>query len=304
MDYLVRPATLADKTAIAPFVTDTFDWGDYVQDRYEDWLTDKASYNAVAVHDGAPIGFGRGLLSSPTELWMQSARVHPEHRGNQLNGLIGRQIVEWASIGGARVARLLIEDRDTASKRSVVKMGYREVSQWYFAVRDIINRDPQPTGNGGKRVRGDERLRPASTAETEPAFMAWSTSDLMRASRSLFTRNWVWRKLVVTDLEAAAKEQCLYESASGWAIITYTAGRDMTVSWMMSNPDDTFRLIRAILDRGVETDARGLQFFLPSLEEVEAALTRIGCTIKRMSIWEKAISPSSPERGRMARVES
>jgi len=53
MDYLVRPATLADKTAIAPFVTDTFDWGDYVQDRYEDWLTDKASYNAVAVHDGA-----------------------------------------------------------------------------------------------------------------------------------------------------------------------------------------------------------------------------------------------------------
>lgn len=289
MQYSIRKATATDKKAIAPFTTDTFDWGDYVQDRFDQWLADPASHNVVATLDGDPIGFARGVLPSPTELWLQGGRIHPDHRGNEVMDAMSTVIVDWAAHQGARVARALIEDWNTSSRRSIEKAAFREVSQWVYATREIINRDPQPTGNGGKRVRGDERLRPASSAETEPAFMAWSTSDLMRASRSLFAVNWVWRKLETDDLTLSAKEHSLFESASGWAIITRTVDQYMNVAWMMANPDDTFRLIRAVLDRAIETDAKGLHFFLPVLDETTAALNRIGCATKTMSIWEKSI---------------
>lgn len=289
MGYSIRLATPGDKAAIAPFTTDTFDWGDYVQERYDDWLADESGHNIVTTFDGIPIGFARSRMLSPTELWLQGGRVHPDHRGNQVISGMTRAMEEWGAEQGARVSRSLIEDWNKPAQRSVERNGYRKVSQWYFATREIINRNPQPTGNGGKRVRGDERIRPASTAESDPAFMAWSTSDLMRAGRSLFATEWAWRRLTLDDLNESARNDSLYESASGWAIITRNLDQFLSVSWMMANPDDTFRLIRAILDWGIETDAKGLEFFAPVTEELTAALTRIGCTTKTMSIWERSI---------------
>lgn len=289
MEYTIRLATPEDKAAIAPFTTDTFDWGDYVQERYDDWLADERSHNLVTTFEGAPIAFARSRMLSPTELWLQGGRVHPDHKGKQIIEGLTKAMETWGVSQGARISRNLIEDWNSPAQRSVEKQGYRKVSQWCFATREIKNRDPQPTGNGGKRVRGDERIRPASSAEAEPAYMAWSTSDLMRSGRSLFAADWAWRRLTLEDLNVSARNDALYESASGWAIITRTSEQFLNVSWMMTNPDDTFRLIRAILDWAIETDAKGLEFFAPATDEMTSAFDRIGCTTKPMSIWERSI---------------
>ncbi|MDH5420851.1 MAG: GNAT family N-acetyltransferase [Acidimicrobiia bacterium] len=286
--YTIRPAVADDKSDLASFTQSTFDWGDYITERFDSWLTDPDGHLIVVELEGRAVGVARAGLLSPSELWLQGSRVHPDHRGRRLSEDMSAELQRWGVERGAAVVRLYIEDWNLAPQHLVTTGGFRRVSRWLLGHRDIVNRDPQPTGNGGLRVPGDERLRPAPKAEAEPAFMAWSTSEIGRAARGLFVNNWSWRQLTVSDLEAAAPEGTFLESASGW-VLASRSDQQLAVSWMMGNTEDTYRLVRAVLDRAIETAATKLGFLVPATEALQTALTRIGCDLEPGSIWEKSL---------------
>lgn len=290
MDPVIRPGRITDLGALETFTSETFSWGDYVPASFERWLSQDASSVAVAVdEEDVPIALARAVLVSDTEMWLHAARVHPDHRRRGLASAINEHLLDWGRAHRAIVARLLIEDWNEAAQTQVATAGYRPVSAWVWAHRAILDRDPQPTGNGGKRVPGPERLKIAHAVEAESAFLAWSTSSLMRMGRGLFAAGWTWRRLKVDDLATAAKSRTFFESPSGWAMITTEELGAMSVDWMMATPDDTFRLVRAILDRAIETDARNLAFFAPATVETTDAFSRIGCTINGSTIWERGL---------------
>ncbi len=290
MDPAIRPGRASDLRSIRSFSTDTFTWGDYVPDRFEAWLEDANASTIVAVDEGdTPIALSRAVMVSPTELWLHAARVHPDHRRKGIGVAMNRSLLDWGRSQGALVARLLVEDWNEVAQAQVAKAGYRPVSKWVWATRQIVNRDPQPTGNGGKRVEGPERLRSALAVESEPAFLAWSTSRLMRMARGLFAVEWKWRRLTVDDLAAAAKDHSFFDCPSGWAIVSRDTQGTMHVDWMVSTPDDSFRLVRAALDRAIETDAVRLTFSTPATVELIEAFTRIGCEISGNTVWETSL---------------
>lgn len=286
--YTIRLARVTDKADLASFTQNTFQWGDYITDRFDEWLTSSDGHLLVAEYDGHAVAVTRGVLLSPSEMWLQGARVHPDHRGHGLSSQLAQRMFAWGHERGGEVVRVFIEDWNQAPQRLVTNDGYRRVSRWLFARRQIINRDPQPTGNGGQRVPGDERLRPAPSAEAEAAYMAWSTSDMARTARGLMTDRWTWRQLTVDDLRDAAPDGRFLEGATGWAL----ADRDraaLNVTWMMSSAEDTYRLVRALLDRAIETAATELRIWVPATRPLETALTRIGCELEPGSIWERAL---------------
>ncbi len=286
--YTIRPAVAADKADLAAFTKDTFDWGDYIADRFDDWLADPNGHLIVVEHDRQAVAVARAGLLSKSELWLQGSRVHPDHRGQRLSEDMSAELQCWGTERGAEVVRLYIEDWNQAPQHLVTSGGFRRVSRWLLAQREIINRDPQPTGNGGLRVPGDERLRPAPKAEAEPAFMAWSTSGVGRAARGLFPTDWAWKHLSVSDLITAAPDGTFLESASGWALAR-RRNQQLVVTWLMANPEDTYRLVRAVLDRAIETAATELDFLVPTTEPLQTALTRVGCEFEPGSIWEKSL---------------
>ena len=291
--YSIRPAIAADKAALAAFTKATFEWGDYIEERFDEWLAEPGSKVVVAEHDGVAIGVVRGVMLSETEFWLQGARVHPDHRGHDLSHLLANELFAWGKQQGAHVARVYIEDYNETSQHLVARDGYRRVSRWLFAEREHLDTDPAASGNGGKRVPGNERLRPASGAEAEPAFMAWSTSALSRAARGLYAENWKWRQLDVEALRQAAKDDRLLEGASGW-VIANRHDHFLNVAWILSSPDDTYRIVRSIWDRAMETRATGLSFWVPATPEFEAALNRIGCQIQPGSVWERSLTSDQP----------
>ncbi len=286
--YTIRPAKPGDKSDLAAFTQNTFEWGDYIADRFDDWLAAPDGHLLVAEHAGAAVGVARAGLLSPSELWLQGSRIHPNHRGNRLSQRLSDELSQWGASQGAEVVRLYIEDWNQAPQHLVAAGGYRRVSKWLFGQRAIIDQDPQPTGNGGRRVPGDERLRPAPKAEAEPAFMAWSTSDIGRAARGLSARNWTWKLLTIDDLSAAAPEGMFLESPSGWALAERVDHR-LAVFWLMANLEDSYRLVRAVLDRAIETAATKLEFWIPDTQPLQTALTRIGCDLEPGSIWERSL---------------
>ena len=165
-EFLVRPARPSDREAIAEFTTDTFHWGDYVTDVFDEWLERDDTFVAVAESDdGRPIALGAVRMLSPTEAWYSAARVHPGLRGRGIAADVSRALRTWARNQGANVGRLLVEDWNEVAIRHVEKTGPRRVSSMVRCTKPVGDASPSPDGNGGRRLPSKLRARPAGSAE-------------------------------------------------------------------------------------------------------------------------------------------
>ncbi len=291
MAYLIRAAQPSDQPAIASFTQDTFTWGDYVSESFLSWLDEPDLFVHVAVDEaGVPIAVGRARLVTPREVWMASARVHPDHRRQGLASMLNETGVEWGRRLGAVVARLLIEHWNAGPQRQVATIGYRRTSEWVFARRSDVLSDPNPLRNGGPRVPGPERLLPAARAEIDEAWVAWNSGRLMRASRGLINRHWVFWTMAPGDLAEARRRGALWSCPSGWVIGDVGEdGSRFEVTWMQASPSDYLRVIRACIDMAVEEGMTDIGLWLPAEADLVAALESIGFEVVRSGVWEKGL---------------
>lgn len=284
----IRPARPDDKPHLAAFTQDTFDWGDYVYESIDSWVADDSALYVAVDDNDIPVGLARAILMSPKEIWLHAARVHPDHRRKGIGAALNEALCAWGSDRGALVARLAIEDWNTPAQGQVTKTGYRSTSKWIYAKRSVDAASPNPLGNGGTRVPGPERLVPAPSAEVEPAWLAWSSGDLNRAARGLFSNTWWWRAITEDDLVAAAKARQLWSSPSGWAIAKKTKG-SFVVRWIEATEDDVTRLVRAIVDKAVDLGVEQIQLTVPATESIRLALGRYGFTTMALTMFEMSL---------------
>ncbi len=287
----IRPARPDDEPAVAAFTTGTFEWGDYVPESFAAWVghDDDRSIVLIAADDeDHPIGMVRAVMVSPEEAWFHAARVHPDARRRGVAMQVTAEANRWAASRGARVSRLLTESWNAAAQAQVKKAGFREVSTWFFTVRQIGSTQPDPAGNGGRRVPGEEWLVPAPKAEVEPAFMSWSTGEIVLHSRGLFPIGWTFRSLRVDDLETAARERRFWSCPAGWIVGQFEED-SFHVSWIATTPDDAYPLARAILDRATDLGAERITALVPAVGFLVEAFGRIGANLHHDILWETSL---------------
>lgn len=289
MDLFIRPGRPDDLPQIAAFTEHTFAWGDYVADHFLEWLGDTSSLTMVAEDaSGKVAGMGRTVLLSPTEAWLHAARVHPDQRRSGVGAALNRHGCEWARARGARIARLLIEERNVAAQRQVDKLGYHPVAAWAWSVRRIGAAEPDPSTNGGRRVPGEERLTPAPRAEAEPAWIAWAGGDLAAAGRRLYPLGWHFRQMTIDDVVAAARERRLHQSPSGW-VIAHQDEDSLVVSWLVTTDTDARRLLRAVQDKAIETDSAEIHLMVPQVGWLLDALVEASYEVAPNAIWGRLL---------------
>ena len=284
MEPVVRPCRLDDLQAVVAFTRDTFPWGDYVADALPDWIGDPRGLVLVAEVDGVVAAMGRVVMVSDDEAWAQGARVDPEHRRRGLGTTVSRGLWTWARTQGANVVRLVAEDWNHAARAQVTSMGFKPAGSWIRAQRGVGENSPVPQGNGGRRVIAPEGLRPAHSAEAEPAMLSWSPGPLARAARGLFPIGWVWQRLTVAHLEQAARDQSLWEGRPGWAM----ADRDQNrfgVRWIETTEADALAMVRALVDRAAEAGAEQLSVMAPAVEWLSRALRHFECEIEATTVY-------------------
>ena len=272
MTPTIRAGRPSDIAAIASWTTDTFDWGDYVGDALPEWMADPAGIVLVAEVEGDVVATGRVVMASATEAWAQGARVHPDHRRSGIGSLLSQALWDWAREHGAKVVRLAVEADNSPALAHVENMGFRRVSDWWFAARQLGARSPVPEGNGGRRVPTQERLQEAHSAEAEPAFLSWTVGELAQAARGLFSIGWVWRLMTVEHLEVAARNHSLIEGRPGWAI-TEPSDETVRVHWIETSQDDARAMVRALVDHGVEHRQTSIEIMAPKVEWLGEALS-------------------------------
>lgn len=289
MDYHLRTARPEDKAAIAAFTHDTFEWGDYVADAFDRWHADARGILAVAADPAdTAVAVARGTMLSPTELWLQGARVHPDWRRRGIASALDQMMEDWARERGAQVSRLAIEDWNTPARAQVEKLGMRRVGDWVTAWRRTTSDRPVVAGNGGRRRPPQDRLVAAPSAEAAPAFMAWSAGPLGRAARSLFAIGWTWRRLTLDDLATAARARALWMSPAGWVLAAVDGG-DLEIGWAETGPDEAGELLRSVHDLAAELDAERITLKLPLLDWVGPALERYGFSTGGLTLYAKEL---------------
>jgi hypothetical protein len=255
----------------------TFDWGDYVPDRLPGWIDDPASLALVcASDDDRAVAVSHTLMLSPTEAWLEGARVHPDFRRTGMGTAMNRAGVEWAREQGARVARLAIETDNVAAQRQVDGLGYRHTSSWVGA-----GLDPR---------QGSGTLERSTTAEADAAWLFWSGSDMARAGQELIARGWQWRKARPGDVTAAIDRGELFHCGAGWALVDQPNPGRLRVGWLATSREEAPTLLDGLLELAHTRAADELYLTAPKLEWVVETLAREGAETTEVMVYTLAVS--------------
>ena len=288
-DLSIRRATADDHSHIAEWTASTFEWGDYVGDRFEEWLEEPDMALFVGDIGGKPIALARIQMLSPTEAWSSAMRVHPDHRREGIGTAVAEASWEWARERGARIVRLASEDWNEAAQGQVRKAGFRDLGHWLWARRGVGSSSPVPEGNGGVRVKGAEALRPAHRAEAEPALLSWSGGELARAAHGLFPIGWRWQRLRIEHLVGAAKRRALWEGRTGWAMGEIRMKERFDVNWIETARTDARQMVRALVERAADSGADTMRAMLPDVDWLVQAFRRAGFETGGITVFGRAL---------------
>ena len=288
MDFTIRPATRSDHEYISSWTAETFPWGDYVGEAFGDWLEEAAGAVIVADVGGQAVSLGRIRMLSDSEGWASAMRVHPEFRRVGIAGAVGEAMWDWARSAGARVVRLAVEDWNEVARDRVEKVGFRPIGDWLRTQRGVGDSSPVPEGNGGMRVKAYEAIRPANSAEAEPAMLSWGGGELARAARGLFATGWAWQRLTEAHLVSAAKHRMLWEGRPGWASAE-SQGDRFDVYWIETNPEDSRAMVRALVERAADSGANTMQAMIPDVDWLVQAFRRAGFDTDGITLFGLAL---------------
>jgi len=111
----IRPARPEDREAVLAFCMNTWDWGDYIEYVWDEWLHDPRGQMYVVAVDGKPVAVSRFRMLTPAEAWLEGMRVDPAYRQHGLATAINNVMLAEAKRRGATIARLMTESTNTAA---------------------------------------------------------------------------------------------------------------------------------------------------------------------------------------------
>ena len=177
----VRRAREEDREAVLAFCSQTWEWGDYIEYVWDEWLHDPQSALFVATMDGRPVGVANIRMLNATEAWLEGMRVDPAFRQHGIaSALFEAQITE-ALHRNALTARLITESTNTAAIRLIERSFMRRVSA--FAP---FQADPVTTPS--KRQYGMDRPTLASSADIDGIIDYLNVSNIFPAVGGLYNQ--------------------------------------------------------------------------------------------------------------------
>jgi hypothetical protein len=249
---------------------------------------DNGCVMVAAAEDDRAVALGRCQMMSPTEMWLQGARVSEQWRRQGIASAIGEALIDWATERGARVARLLTEGWNEPAQRQVESTGFRHSSDWVVGGMSISADEPVMSTNGGQRAKARRKLEIAHSSEADPAWVSWRSGPLVGPARGLHVDGWRWAQLRADHLSQAGKKGALWSSQAGW-IVTRRDDETLYIDWLDCGPDDVDDMMRSTVDLAYEQHASFLRITVPDVAWVTEAMDRIGCELHPMFIYERPL---------------
>ncbi len=212
--FAVRDARLEDRPHVLEFTAHTWEFGDYIEFVYDQWVRDSAGRFIVAEEEatGTIVAIDKLTMLSPTEAWFEGLRVNPLYRGRGIAPWLQRYMIQEAKRLGAQTIRFLTREDNLP----VHSMAYRDG----FVMRAVVRfwkRRPQAAGaRAGEDTEGTGHspvaLREA-TVDEAPLLFDWWWRSASYATGGLVCRGWAFGGTSLDEWVERAKSGQLFVEA-------------------------------------------------------------------------------------------
>ncbi len=183
---LARPE---DKAAVLAFCAQTWEWGDYLPQVWDEWLNDPGGRLLVATLDERPVAVMHLRMVAPEEGWLEGMRVDPAARNQGIARALGARGREEARALGAKVVRLATHSENSVAQHVLERDGYEHIGT--FVVYEA------PAG----LVQDTELPRPATPADVPDVLALLDRSSIFPAIGGLAYYEWAGRALTEALME-------------------------------------------------------------------------------------------------------
>ena len=129
-DIEVRPARQEDREAVLAFCQQTWEWGDYIDYVWDEWLNNPQGKLFVALKDGQPVGVTNIRMLNKTEAWFEGMRVDPAFRQYGIASALSNAQLAEAKQRGATTIRLITESTNTTAIRLLERSSMNRVGAY------------------------------------------------------------------------------------------------------------------------------------------------------------------------------
>jgi RimJ/RimL family protein N-acetyltransferase len=187
-EFVVREAKASDRDPVLRFCQDTFEWGDYIGNVWDYWLTDPSGRLFVATYEDVAVGVSHVAMVKRGEAWAEGARVAPEFRRMGVASSLNDALFEWALGHGAKVVRAVTDSTNLVAQKALDKMGFEFVSDWVLMEFD------------GCQLEASRNTRLAERSNIDAIWTFLQNSEGFRKSGGLFAGVFRWESLGKSDL--------------------------------------------------------------------------------------------------------
>lgn len=216
-EIIVRQARAEDREAVLAFCAHTWDWGDYIEHVWDEWLQNPDGALLVAVAEGQPVGLLHIQMLSETEAWQEGMRVDPAYRRQGIARLMDQAASAEERRRGATVVRLLIESTNHASLSMAEQGQSRQLGA--FAPYEALPLTSTPRHNAGL----DEPVL-ATLADLDEIITYLNVSNIFPAVGGLYYAGFTACRISDTLLKEKIQAEQVYllrrwERLDGLAIV-------------------------------------------------------------------------------------
>src|SRR5712692_3471138 len=199
----VRPARPEDREAVLAFCRQTWEWGDYIEYVWDEWLHDARGVLFVVTVEGKPAGIANMRMLNETDAWLEGIRVDPAHRQQGLAAALHEATLAEAMRRGATNARLITESVNTRAISLVERSFVRRMGAFglYHATPEIAP---------PKRQYSLDAPQLATLADVDDIIDYLNTSNIFPAIGGLYYQGFTAYAISASLLEAKVSAQQVY----------------------------------------------------------------------------------------------
>lgn len=268
----IRPARSEDREAVLAFSSHTWDWGDYIEYVWDEWLHDPQGMLFVATSDGQPVGVAHIRMLNKTEAWLEGMRVAPAFRRQGIaTALFEAQLLE-AMRRGAKTVRSLTESTNTTSIRLMEQKFMRQVAAY-------IPMHASPVITPSKRQYGVETPTLATAADIDDIINYLNASNIFPAVGGLYYQSFTAFSITGELLTQKISAQQIYilrrwDRLDGLAIAepgTGRRGKYLAIGYIDGTTESISLIAYALRTRFSELDLESVSADVPDLIMVRDA---------------------------------
>ncbi len=274
----VRPARSEDREAVLAFCTNTWEWGDYIERVWDDWLMNSAGQLIVATIDGQPVGMVHMSMLTRTDAWLEGMRIDPQYRQQGLARELNQAVMLEAMRRGATYARLTTEFTNTRSIQIVEQAHMRRVGGFAFFTAPSLDA-------ASDRGYVQEQTQLATLADLDEIIDYLNASNVFPAVGGLYYVSFIGYPITAELLEAKIVAENVYllrrwNRLDGLAIAELRGEmeeRCLSIGYIDGTAIEAISLIAHHLrHRSYELGIEAVRAYVPDLVLLRDAFTGVG----------------------------